>query len=663
MRMKLGVKLILVIIVGLFLFPPGFCEDETDKKGEEASLEELLEVKISTAAKYDQTMSEAPASVTIITREEIERYGYRTLDEILMRVRGFYLSNDRNYNYLGVRGFSRPSDYSNRVLLLLNGATTTDNIWGSSTIGSELGLDIDAIERIEIVRGPGSALYGTNAMLAVINIITKTGKTVDGLKLTLQPGSFGKVQGGMRLGKELKNGLDFFVSAHIGDIKGQDLYFEEFDEPQTNNGIAQGLDWDKYHGIFASLKYKNFSLQGLISSREKGVPTASYDTAFNDDRFKTLDSRDFFEIKYNGNISYNTKMMLRGYYHYIRYYGAYPYDDPEYTSLWEEESKEMWLGFETQLSWDIRPDNRLIIGAEYRNHYRVSYLSWDEFQTEFEDDFPFHDYALYIQDEYQVLKNLSLMLGLRYDKYSDRGKASLTPRAALIYNPFTATTLKFLYGNAYRVPNIYETYYEAEDEAKANPLIKREKINTLELVVEQRLSKQVFGILSLYNFEMRGLIEQVIDPADELWQFQNLEKVKGIGVEAELNVKLKNGLMGYLNYNLQHTRNVILDAKITNSPSHIIKLGLSVPVLKHFFTSIETFYESGRITLSGNRTKSFLLTNFHLSSGKLFNLLGFSFQTRNLFDVEYHIPAGYEHTQDTILQNGRSFTFKIELIL
>jgi outer membrane receptor for ferrienterochelin and colicins len=658
----LRVKRICVFLWGIFLFTLVIC-GETAKTEDEDSLKKLLEAKISTAAKYDQTVSEAPASVTIITSEDIERFGYRTLEEVFMRVKGFYLTNDRNYSYLGVRGFSRPSDYNNRVLMLLNGAATTENIWGSSSIGNEFALDIDAIERIEIVRGPGSALYGTSAMLTVINIITKPGKTVDGLKLTLQPGSFGKVKGGIRLGKELKNGPDFFISAHIGDIKGQDLYFQEFADPGTNNGIAEGLDWEKYHGIFVSLAYKNFSFQGIVSSREKGVPTASYDTVFNDDRCKTLDAWNLFEIKYNGNISYNTNFMLRGYHHYIGCSGAYPYDSPDYTTLWEEKSKEMLFGFETQLRWDLRPDNRLIIGAEYRNHYRVSYRSWDEFDTEFDDDFPFHDYAFYVQDEYQVIKNLSLMLGLRYDKYSDRGAASLTPRTALIYNPFSTTTLKLLYGQAYRVPNIYETYYECEDEAKANPLIKREKINTFEIVVEQQFGKQVFGILSFYNFRMKGLIEQVMDPADELLQFQNLEKVTGMGAEAELNVKLKNGLLGYLNYNLQQTRNVSLDKKISNSPSHIIKLGLSVPVLKHFFTSIETFYESGRITLSGNRTKSFLLTNFHLSSGKLFNIFKVSLQIKNLFDVEYQTPGGYEHIQDSILQDGRSFTFKIELVL
>jgi len=484
---------------------------------------------------------------------------------------------------------------------------------------------------------------------------------VDGLKLTLQPGSYGKIQGGIRYGKKLKNGLDLFVSGLMGKIEGEDLYFEEFDDPATNYGIAKGLDWDEYYGVFAALKYKNFALQGIFTSREKGVPTASYETAFNDDRLKTLDERQFIELKYKSDISYNKKIMLRGYFNRYLYYGAFPYTDPDYTALWEEESLGEWIGIESQFNWDIRPNNRLIIGAEYKRHFRAFYRAWDEYETYFDQNFPFHEFAFYIQDEYQVLKNLSLTLGGRYDKYSDQ-EASLTPRAALLYNPFTSTTFKILFGNAYRAPNRYEIYYESWDEAKANPLIKPEKISTFETVIEQRLGETIFGILSLYTFEMRDLIEQEIDPLDELLQFQNLEKVRGKGVEAGLNVRLKNGFKGYVNYSLQSSKNVALDEKITNSPSHIFKLGLSVPLFKHFFTSVETFYESSRITLSGNRTNSYLLTNVHLSSGKLFNHFKLSLQIRNLFDREYRTPGGYEHIQDSLIQNGRNFTLKLEYI-
>lgn len=650
-----------VLICVLLVFNRGLRAQDTPKDDEDL-LKKLLDVKISTASRYNQSISEAPASVTIITAEEIEKYGYRTLEEILWQVRGFYITNDRNYTYVGIRGFSRPSDYNNRILMMVNSHAVNENIWGSSFMSNELGIDVNAIERIEIVRGPGSALYGTGAMLTVINIITRPGKTVDGLKLMVQTGSYGKLHGGAQYGKEFKNGLDLFVSGQITDSKGADLYFDEFDDPSTNNGVAEGLDWEKYYSFFTAVKYKNFSLQGTFASREKGIPTAPYTTAFNDDRQKTRDDWRFLELKYKTNFNYNTEFMVRGYFCNYYYYGAFPYDSEEYTTLWEDESDGQWLGFESQFNWDIRPDNRLVTGVEYKNHIRALYHSWDEYDTLFDRDFPFTEFSCYIQDEHQVLENLSLTLGVRYDRYSDRGKF-FSPRAALVYNPSRRTTLKLLYGRAFRAPNIYELYYESPGEAKSNPFLNEEKINTFETIIEQKLSDHIFGVLSFYRYEMRDLIEQEFDFTDELLQFRNIEKVRGNGIEFGLNAYFKNGFLWYINGAVQDAKNVLLAEKISNSPMYIFKMGLSVPALKYFFISLEAFYESKRLTLHGSWTNPFLLANLHLCSRTLSDFCKFSLQIRNLFDVEYSTPAGYEHIQHALIQGGRTFTLQLDLIL
>jgi outer membrane receptor protein involved in Fe transport len=218
-------------------------------------------------------------------------------------------------------------------------------------------------------------------------------------------------------------------------------------------------------------------------------------------------------------------------------------------------------------------------------------------------------------------------------------------------------------GNAYRAPDFYALYYESEDEAKGNPLVKPEKINTFEAVVEHQLNKKMFGLLSLYVFEMKGLIEQVLDETDGLLQFQNLEKVRGLGGEAEFNMRLSGGCLGYVNFNLQTSENVTTREKISNSPALVFKLGLSVPFAKHFLASLEAFYDSSRLTLRGNRTEPYLLTNLHLSSRLLFNHCKFSFQVKNLFNHEYRTPGGYEHIQDSLAQNGRTFSLKLEYIL
>ena len=127
------------------------------------------------ASKREQRVTEAPSSVTILTAHDIRTFGWRTLADALGSVRGFYTTYDRNYTYVGVRGFGRPSDYNNRVLVLVNGHRFNDNVYDQALIGTEFPIDLALVERIEIIRGPGSALYGSSAFFAVINIVLRRG--------------------------------------------------------------------------------------------------------------------------------------------------------------------------------------------------------------------------------------------------------------------------------------------------------------------------------------------------------------------------------------------------------------------------------------------------------------------------------------------------------
>src|ERR1700694_5412928 len=189
-----------------------------DKTPIKLPLDELLATPIKTAAKYEQTLSSVAASVTVITGEEIERYGWTSLPEVLQSIPGFYVTYDRVYTYIGVRGIGRPTDFNTRIMVLRNGIVLNGELLGAPMPE----IDAATIERIEIMRGPGSALYGSEAMLAVINIITKSADEIDGVGGSVMYGSQQNEGGTVRIGKTLSNGLRVTASGSWRRSRGAD---------------------------------------------------------------------------------------------------------------------------------------------------------------------------------------------------------------------------------------------------------------------------------------------------------------------------------------------------------------------------------------------------------------------------------------------------------
>ncbi|HZT78001.1 MAG TPA: Plug domain-containing protein [Vicinamibacterales bacterium] len=135
------------------------------------SIEQLLDIdldQVYSASRFLQDVRRAPASVTIITSSDIKTFGYQTLAQALSSVTGFYTTYDRNYTYLGVRGFNRPGDYNSRVLVMIDGYRANDAIYDEALIGTEFPVDVALIDRIEVIRGPSSSLYGNSAFFAVV---------------------------------------------------------------------------------------------------------------------------------------------------------------------------------------------------------------------------------------------------------------------------------------------------------------------------------------------------------------------------------------------------------------------------------------------------------------------------------------------------------------
>src|ERR1039458_7972472 len=191
----------------------------------DAGLEDLLKVDVDSvyaASGYKQKVTEAPASITIVTSDDIRKYGYRTLADILSNVPGFYVTYDRNYSYVGIRGFGRPGDYNSRILLLVDGHRLNDAVYEQALIGTEFPIDVDLIERVEVPRGPNSSLYVASPFLGVINVVTKRASSARNLAASAELASYGTFKTRVTYSNRFQNGLEMLLSGCFYDSRGHE---------------------------------------------------------------------------------------------------------------------------------------------------------------------------------------------------------------------------------------------------------------------------------------------------------------------------------------------------------------------------------------------------------------------------------------------------------
>jgi iron complex outermembrane receptor protein len=655
-----------MVLWGLLAVPTaGYCEPGRSTDLAEESILFLDIPSVYGASKYQQTAAEAPSSVSIITADEIKKYGYRTLADILRSVRGFFVTYDRNYSYVGVRGFGRPGDYNTRMLFLVDGHRLNDNVYDGTLVGTAGFLDIDLIKQVEIVRGPSSSLYGTSAFFGVINIVTKRGRDVEPGEASVEVASLDTRKARLTYGKRLRQGPELLVSGSWYDSNGHpSLFYSEFDSPTTNNGVAEHVDGDQYASGFVKLEVKDLVVRGGYSSRTKVIPTASYGTVFNDPRTRTVDAEGFLDLKYNHQWDARRSTTARFFYDTTRYKGRYafdyalPGDSPDVVTNYDT-AEGNWWGGEVTMTQAIGQAHRVLIGGEYKGDLELEQRNYDA-AVYLADKRRGANWALFVQDEIVVGTGLRLNVGVRHDQYNNTFGGSTNPRLALIYSVRTNTTLKLLYGQAFRAPNVYELYYHDDFSQKANPDLDPEMMRSTELVVERSLTDHVLGIVSLFHYRIDDLISFETDPSDGLLVFRNAETIETNGVEIELDGRWANALEGRVSYAYQHSENQQTGAPLTNSPKHLARFNVIVPLLPDtIFAGVETQYTSSRRTLLNNRAPAFYVTNATLVGQTLSTHLQLAVSVYNVFGTDYGDPGSQEHVQDVIAQDGRAVRVKL----
>ena len=628
------------------------------------SPEALKGVQVYSASMYLQSDREAPSSVTVITADQIREFGYRTLADALRSVRGFDVTYDRNYSYVGVRGFSRPGGYNDQILLLINGHRLNDNVYEEADLGTEFPLDVDLIERIEIVRGPSSSLYGTSAFLAIINVITRSAQADAALQFSGDAAGLGSYRGRSTVGGTY-HGVDALFSGTIYDSTGASrLFFPTFDSPATNYGIAQNADRDRSRSFYGSLHFRHFTLEALGATRLKGIPTASFGQVFNDNRSQTIDSSGHLKLRYSRPIFQDGELTANVYLDREIYHGVYVYSPVARQAgdvLNEDAARGDVLGTNARITKTLWQKHKATGGVEFRDNVRQDQTNYNlnPFQPVLDDRRSSFEWAAFVQDEFTIRQGLILNAGLRHDQYQPFG-GTTNPRVALIYAPLRRTTLKLIYGQAFRAPNDYELYYGDHVSIEANPYLRPEKIRTEEFIWEQDVAGDFRISASGFGSQFTHLITQEVDPKTSFIVYENSQSAHNRGLEVEFGGKVPSGIEGRLSYTLQKTVDTSTGLWLSDSPTQLAKANIIFPLAHRSLTiGFELQYADSRRTVVGTQVASYTLSNLTLTSREFSKGFRLSASLYNVFNSPYSDPVGAEIVGSTVRQDGRDFRIQL----
>ncbi|MES2125955.1 MAG: TonB-dependent receptor [Pseudomonadota bacterium] len=630
--------------------------------------EQLLSMEVYSASRFLQKSSEAPSSVTVMTAGDIRDYGWRTLADVARSVRGLYVNNDRNYSYLGERGFLRPGDYNTRFLLLVDGMRINDVVYDQAPLGGEFPLDLELIERIEFVAGPGSSIYGSSAFFGVINVITKSAHDLSGVHLAAEAGGAGARRASASLAWHDASAASYLLAGSRYRSDGRDLYFPEFDTPAQNHGLATGLDYESGARLFARAAQGPLRLTLMHAERNKGVPTAAFGQAFNDARSWTRDVQTYADLSCDIASGAHTQLLARAYFGRYDSYGNYIDADAARTYTLDG-STGRWWGAEVKVVSTRLQGHKLVAGAEFQRDALLDQQTRELSPAPgalLDERHSDSRVGIYVQDEWTLAPNLLLNAGLRLDQHAGL-RTVASPRAALIWQAQPDTTLKALYGSAYRAPNNYERFYSylGDGGQLANPALDKERIASAELVLVQQLGPSSRVTASAFNNRVHGLITQLVDPASGYPKFENAEQARARGLEVEFERNWESQATLRASFSVQHVQSsptpglpMADEALRVNAPQGLGKLNVALPIAPGWRLGTEVQYVGQRHAVNGEAA-AYWIANLNLLARQLAPHTELSISAYNLFDRHYADPGSVEHLQATLPQDGRSLRIRL----
>ncbi|MEZ4219556.1 MAG: TonB-dependent receptor [Polyangiaceae bacterium] len=663
----------------------------------EAEKEQRLNIALSpnaeviAASREAQSIEDAPGSVSVVPYRELKALAYPTVAEALRGVRGVYLWDDRSYQSIGVRGLGRLGSYGNRLLVLIDGHPTNDNWIGSSYVGYDARTDLADLERVEIVRGPGSVLYGTGAFTGVINLVTRRASHTSvemGVGTSGDGVARARARGNLVLGRD----AGVWTSVGVARSSGRDFFFPEYvtDTPPEVAGNAR--DVDGFSAVTASGRawWKSLTAQWFFHTHEKRLPTGVFETVLNDDRTRQRDTRAFLEVRADPRFNKQLAMTTRVHANHYRFEGDYARDVVD-GGVETDRFRGTWVGLEQRVVFTPLDALKLTVGAEGQLHLQVEQEAADETGSFLDetgsDGRPYQVGAGYLVTDVSPSRAVHVSLGARLDAYSTFGQ-SVNPRVALITRPYSQGVLKVMGGKAFRAPSIYELFYNDGGLTQiASPELQPENIYSAEIEHSHRFSPKVTGTLAAFGNYTTRLIdfEGAGTAADPLVYSNSDVPLAAVGAEAELRREFSAGWMVAASYGFSFARFLrdesgsallSLDAapdtrEVANAPQHLASVKAAAPIWAKAVTAATRLTFEGirfdRFEAVGDppqgRTRAHALWDLVLSGFEARHGLGWAVGVYNAFDYRYSLPVSAEFRQRAVPQQGRSFLASVELTL
>ena len=679
-------KFLLVFLI-IFIISPLSSFAQEDDDFAEMSLEDLMNIKVSTVSKKSQSISEAPAIITVITAEQIEELGVQGIPELMTYVPGFTVADSYWKRQIVTARGIKMTLYNDKILMLVNGIPA----YGAAAMEHFLDLiPITSIKQIEIIRGPGSTLYGTNAFAAVINIITKDGKTNNNGQVYIKGGSFKTREVGAAFGDQSG---DF--SYHFGVLmKNNDGFVKTaIDEAGKTADIAYEND---INAFYTDLTYKDVSINAGYYSQRYGkfgpTPNFNYGNREHIDGGKGVIEKYYINGIYDKQLSekFNTKITLHfdnvDKQHDIGNFGSVIYHN--YLGLVDTTTATDYYRFggyllqgEAQLGYTISDKISFIGGISVENRTTenladlYSDYNGDNLFAGSTEKMPFSvlDYGIYLQADGSFGK-LGYVVGIRATYLGISENMYFTPRVGLVYNFSKSSSVKLLYGEAFRGAGPQEQYYLVPMIIYGPDVFDRglepERIKTYELALDQTLmEKYKIRINGFYLnvFDIIGRrLPTTVESADPNFLggrvYDNLGEQTIYGGELELNAYPADNIQIWANFSYKDGRVGEKDS-VLNSSGTVIAIdeipfmenitanaGITFKLLDKKLLIVPSFQYVGEREgyLEKKTDPVYKDTKASLDAYALLNLTAsykfnekynLSVSALNLFDKTYYYPA------------------------